>query len=121
MMNTFAVLIFPAIMVACPPPSPPPPPPPDASDAAVVDAGAPEASADAGASQACIDACHALLVANCGMGRATGCAAYLDQLEHEGRTPNAVTHRPLKCADVLPVRTTADARRIGFECVSGPP
>jgi hypothetical protein len=91
----------------------PGPVPPDATDAAPPRPPMPMADASP---DRCAAACAALRLAGCGLGDAGDCAGYLGALEASGHVPNAATHMPFLCADVVAVKVKADARAIGFGC-----
>jgi hypothetical protein len=88
-------------LTACPPT--PAVPPPDASDAA------PQAT--------CAAACSALAApaVACPIGAAASCPAFLTQLSSSGQYA-PYDAGPVTCAEIAAVKTSADARRLGFTC-----
>jgi hypothetical protein len=50
------------------------------------------------------------------MGSSVGCSAVLARDFGSGKVSNAATGMPMTCADVVAVKTKADAQRIGFVC-----
>ena len=102
------------VLVGCP--QPPVVPPPDASDA-VAPPPAPVGDATPGAK--CPDwtaACQTLSAANCQIGTYADCPTFMARDFGSGKVPNAATGKPMACADIVAVKTKADAQRLGFSC-----
>jgi len=81
----------------------------------------PSTSPDAGTTpppptSTCSAACGALAGAGCSIGSSAGCPAFLSTVEASHQQANPVTSRPVTCADVLAVKTKADAVKLGFVC-----
>ena len=106
-------------LTACPPAPAPVTPVPDASDASAF---GDTTSTPPSPSDPCAAACASLAAAGCaiGSGDASACASFLRTLSNPPQgsgLPNPANgNKPLTCADVVPVKTKADAQKLGFAC-----
>jgi hypothetical protein len=109
---TLRLVVLLSAFCACTPQSTPVTPTPDASDASAFG----EASPQPPVAAACASACAALTAAKCGVGGAQGCPAFMQTLSNSGQQANPATGKALTCADVMAVKTAADAQKLGFVC-----
>jgi hypothetical protein len=92
-----AVALASLALAACPSPSP------------SGDGGSPPATT-------CSAACESLAAAGCLVGKDPSCPSFLSTVEVSKQQANPATSRPVTCADVVAIKTRADAQRLGFVC-----
>lgn len=64
----------------------------------------------------CQAGCKSLAAANCFLGTEKNCIGVLRQAASSHQSINKATGKPITCQEIAAIKTTADARRIGFSC-----
>jgi len=64
----------------------------------------------------CAPGCTALKAAGCFLGAESSCVRILEQAAASHNSTSKATGKPLTCKEVAAIKTTANARRIGFSC-----